>query len=121
MAGIHVIFPPQFRTLMPWQLPLITQNSKKFREGIASIFMGFPGGSVVKNPPTNSGDESSVPGSGRIPREGNGNPLQHSCLEYPMGRGSWWATVHGVTGNLDSSLCFFQSSVSHDVLYIEVK
>ena len=96
VAGIHVIFPPHFRTLMPWQLPLITQNSKKFREGIASIFMGFPGGSVVKNPPTNSGDESSVPGSGRIPIEGNGNPLQHSCLGNPMDRGAWQATVHGV-------------------------
>ena len=48
--------------------------------------MGFPDGSVVKNPPANPGDECSVPGSGRSPGEGNGNPLQYSCLENSMGR-----------------------------------
>ena len=58
---------------------------------------GFPGGSVVKNPPANAGDLGSVPGSGRSPREGNGNPLQYSCLENPMDRESCQATVHGVT------------------------
>ena len=60
---------------------------------------GFPGGSVVKNPPANAGDAGdtgSIPGSGRFPRGGNGNPLQQSCLENPMDRGAWWATVHGV-------------------------
>ena len=41
-------------------------------------------------------DPGSIPGSGRYPGEGNGNPLQYSCLENPMGRGTWWATVHGV-------------------------
>ena len=45
----------------------------------------------------NVGDLGSIPGSGRSPGEGNGNPLQYSCLEIPMGRGTWWATVHGVT------------------------
>ena len=44
---------------------------------------GFPGGSVVKNPPANAGDTGSIPGSGRSPGEGNGNPLQYSCLEIP--------------------------------------
>ena len=58
---------------------------------------GFPGGSVVKNPPANAGDAGSIPGSGRCPEGGNGNPLQHSCLENPMDRGTWWAIVHGVT------------------------
>ena len=61
--------------------------------------MGFPGGSVVKNPPANAadaGDVSSVPGLGRSPGEGNGNPLQYSCLENPMDRGAGQATVHGV-------------------------
>ena len=58
--------------------------------------MDFPGGSVVKNPPANSGDVGSVPGSGRSPGEGNGYPLQYSYLENPMDRGAWWATVHGV-------------------------
>ena len=57
---------------------------------------GFPGGSVVKNLPANAGDVSSIPGSGRSPREGNDNPLQYSCLENPMDRGAWQATVHGV-------------------------
>ena len=44
----------------------------------------------------NAGDLGSIPGSGRSPGEGNGNPLQYSCLENPMDGGAWWATVHGV-------------------------
>ena len=58
---------------------------------------GFPDGSVVKNLPANAGDLSLIPGSERSPGEGNGNPLQCSCLEIPLGRGAWWATVHEVT------------------------
>ena len=57
---------------------------------------GFPGGSVVKNLPTNAGDMGSVPKSGRSPREENSNPLQYSCLGNPMDRGAWWATAHRV-------------------------
>ena len=57
--------------------------------------MSFPGGSVVKNLPANAVDEGSIPGSGRSPGEGNGNPLQYSCLENPMDGGAWWATVRG--------------------------
>ena len=55
---------------------------------------------VVNNAPANAGDltdAGSIPGSGRCPGEGNGNPLQYSCLENPMDRGAWRATVHGVT------------------------
>ena len=51
--------------------------------------MGLPGGTVIKNPPGNAGDEGdagSIPGLGRSPGEGNGNPLQYSCLEHPMDR-----------------------------------
>ena len=59
--------------------------------------MGFPGGSVVKNPPVNAGDVGSITGLGRSPGEGNGNPLQYSCLENPMDRRTWWATAHGVS------------------------
>ena len=59
--------------------------------------IGFPGGSVVKNPPASAGEAGSNPGSGRSPGEGNGNPLQYPCLENPMDRGAWWAAVHGVT------------------------
>ena len=61
--------------------------------------MGFPGDSVVKNLPANAGatgDMGSIPGSGRSPGEGNGNPLQYSCLENPMDRGAWRAIVYGV-------------------------
>ena len=55
---------------------------------------------MVKNPPANAGgirDASSIPGSGRFPGKGHGKPLQYSCLENPMERGGWWATVHRVT------------------------
>ena len=57
---------------------------------------------VVKHPPANArdaGDMDSIPGSGRSPGGGNGNPLQSPCLENSMGRGAWWATVHGVAKN----------------------
>ena len=59
--------------------------------------MGFPGGSVVKNLPANAGDTDLIPGLGRSPGKGNGNPLQYSCLRSPMDRVAWWAAVHGVT------------------------
>ena len=58
--------------------------------------MGFPGGSVVKNLPTNAGDMGSIPGLGRSLGRGHGNSFQYSCLEYPMDRGAWRATVHRV-------------------------
>ena len=61
------------------------------------ISLGLPGGSVVKNPPANAGDTGSITDLGRSPEEGNGNPLQDSCLENPMDRGTYWATVQGVT------------------------
>ena len=62
--------------------------------------MGFSGGPVLKNLPADAGDTgdvSSIPGSGRSSGLGNGNPLQYSCLENSMDRGAWKATVHGVT------------------------
>ena len=62
---------------------------------------GFPGGSVVKNLPTNAGDTGLIPGSGRSPGEGSGHPLQYSCPGNPMDRGAWWSTVRGVTKELD--------------------
>ena len=58
--------------------------------------VGFPGGSEGKVSACNAGDPGSIPGLGRSPGEGNGNPLQYSCLENPMDRGAWQATVHGV-------------------------
>ena len=58
---------------------------------------GFPGGSAIKNLPANIGDTGSTPGSGRSPGERNSSPLQYSCLENPLDREAWRATVHGVT------------------------
>ena len=118
--------------------------------------MGFPGASVVKKKKKihlqfrrHAGDMSSIPGSGRLPREAKGNPLQYSCLGNHMDRGAWWAILHRVAKsrtrlsdftfyhkrgvvcisevidmsprNLDSSLCFIQPSISHEVLCIYVK
>ena len=58
---------------------------------------GLPGGSLVKNLPANAGDAGSIPGSGRSPGVGNGNPLQYSYLRNPTDRSAWRAVVHGVT------------------------
>ena len=60
-----------------------------YRKDCILVFKGFPGGTEVKASACNMGDLGSIPG------EGNGNPLQYSCLENPMDGGAWWATVHG--------------------------
>ena len=65
--------------------------------------MGFPGGSVIKNPPANAGDTGSVLELGRSTGERNGNPLQNSYLGNPLDRGAWWATVHGITKQLNTT------------------
>ena len=57
--------------------------------------MGFPEGSDSKKSPCNVGDLGSIPGSRRSPGEGNGSPVQYSCLENAMDRGAWWATWSG--------------------------
>ena len=59
-------------------------------------YMGFTGGSAVKNLPANARDSGLIPGQRRSPGEGNGNPLQYFCLKNPRNRGAWQATVHGV-------------------------
>ena len=59
--------------------------------------MGFPGGSGGKESTFSAGDPSLIPESGKFPGEGNGNPLQYSCLENSVDREAWRATVHGVT------------------------
>jgi len=66
---------------------------------------GFLGGSVGKESACNAEDPSLIPGSGISPGEGNGNPLQYSCLRNPMHRRAWWATVHG------------EARVEHDLLF----
>ena len=70
-------------------------------------------GSEVKASACSVGDLGSIPGSGRSPGEGNGNPLQYSCLENPMDRGIWWATVHGVTKSR-TRLSDFTYSLTHN-------
>ena len=80
--------------------------------------MDFPGGSEVKASACNVGDLGSIPGLGRSPGEGKGNPLQYSCLENPMDRGAWWATVHGVAKSQTrlsdlTYLIFFWGEISH--------
>ena len=64
---------------------------------------GFPGGSVVKNLPAMQRDTGLIPGSERSPGDGNGNPLQYSCLGNPVDGGSWQPTVHGVAKELDTT------------------
>ena len=73
--------------------------AKKKVDSWSRVRNGFLGGTVVKNPPANAGDvrdADSIPGLGRFPGGGNGNPLQYSCLGNPKDRGAKWATVHGV-------------------------
>ena len=61
-------------------------------EGLVCAHLGFPGDSVVKNPPANAGDLGPIPGSGRSPEEGSGNLLQNSCLGNSMDGGAWRAS-----------------------------
>ena len=69
-------------------LAFLKNRNLKLEEGIL-CFQDFPGGAVVKNSPANAGNQSSIPGSGRSPGEGNGYPLQYACLENLMDRGDW--------------------------------
>ena len=68
-----------------------------------AFIQDFPGGSDGKVSAYNAGDPGLIPGSGRSPGKGNGNPLQYSCLGSLMDRGAWWATVHGVTKESDTT------------------
>ena len=91
LVGPHVIMRTR-----AWFLSLVPAKKKKKPSKVNS----FPGGTVVKNPPANAGDTGDLGlifGLGRSPGEGNGNPLQYSCLGNPMDRGAWQATVHGIT------------------------
>ena len=86
-----------------------------FFNTLSRFIMGFPGGSEVKASASNAGDPGSFPGSGRYPGEGNGNPLQYSCLENPMDGGAWRATVHGSqrVGHDCATSLHFHSQVCH--------
>ena len=76
---------------MPWTIPALDRGPPKHLAAASQVAQ------QVKNPPANAGDLGSIPGSGRSLVGGNGNPLQYPCLENPMDRGAWRATVHGVT------------------------
>ena len=81
----------------------------------AFVHRSFPGGSEVKASACNAGELGSFPGSGRSPGEGNGNSLQYSCLENPMDRGAWWATVHGIAESDTTERLHFHFSLSLDI------
>ena len=87
-SGISYIHP-----LYNQHLFLVSKHSILLQENPT----GFPGDSAVENPPVNAGDVGSIPGLGRSPAEGNGNPLQYSCLGNSMDRGACWASINGVT------------------------
>ena len=74
--------------------PLITSYVRFCFASFFGVFKNFPGGAEIKASARNVGDLGSIPGSGRSSAEGNGNPLQYSCLENPMDGGALWATVH---------------------------
>ena len=86
------------------------------------MILVFPGGSDGKASARNAGDLGSVPGLGRSPGEGNGNPLQYSCLENCMDGGAFWATVHGVTksrtrlSDFTTSMIVVTLNVTHSLL-----
>ena len=78
--------------------------------------MGFPGGSEVKASACNAGDLGSIPELERSPGEGNGNPLQYSCLENPMDGEAWWATVHGVAKSQTRLSDFTFTFLSYNIM-----
>ena len=96
---IYVLFQIYFPYFLYWvELPVLYSRSLLviYYIYIIGYIRGFPGGSVVKNLPANAGDVGWIPGWGRSPEEGNGNPLWDSCLGNSIDRGAWWAAVHDV-------------------------
>ena len=93
----------------------MAQRSLGFK--LVAEFTDFPGGSDGKASVYNAGDLGLIPGLGRSPGEGNGNPLQYSCLENSMDRGAWWATVHGVAKSR-TRLSDFTHSLTHSLTCI---
>ena len=96
-------------SILAWRIPwreepgsygLLSLGLKESDTTERPTLPGFPGGAVVKNLPTSAGDAGDsglISGLGRFCGEGNGKPLQYSCLENAMDRGAWWTIVHGVT------------------------
>ena len=89
------------------------QADSQLQYSLISV-MGFLGGSVVRNSLAKAEDAGLLPESGRSPGNGNGNPLQHSCLGNPVEKGAWWATVHGATKS-QSWLSDWTPTMCHDM------
>ena len=102
-VGCCLVFVIQF--LIPSQkcVEVLITHFYTYFVNCMNVFwiLGFPGGSVVKNPHANAGNVNLISGSGKSADEGNGNPL-YSCLENPVDRGVWWVTVHGVAEETDT-------------------
>ena len=88
---------------------------------LSNVLRGFPGGSDGKESACNVGDPSSNPGLGRSPGEGNGNPLQYSCLENPKDKEAWQATVHGVAKKSDTTKRWTFHFISSFIHYLLIK
>ena len=112
-SSININFYWKIR--VPWKMIDPTAGTRgSIRRTWANIFVplhfvplhverGLPGGPLIKNLPASAGDVGFIPGLGRSPGEGNGNPLQYSCLANPMDRGAWRATVHKITKESDTT------------------
>ena len=88
------------RVAFACRLAVLSVHTAPQRSHIYRVLLapaGFPGGSAGKESACNAGDQGLIPGLGRSPGEGNGNPFQYPCLENPMDRGAWWAIVHQAT------------------------
>ena len=105
----------RFPFTIHWNLFFFNWSIAVLKKKWDIVVWGFPGGSVVKNPPANAGDTGSISELGRSPGEGNGNPLQYSCLENSMDRAAWWATVPGIgydwVANTHTAVTHFQTSI----------
>ena len=86
---------PLRSTFKIFSMHLSTFSARCHIHRLPLLVTGFPGSSVVKDPPANAGDLGSIPGLGRSPGGGHGNPLQYSCVWNPKDRGAWQATVRG--------------------------
>ena len=103
-------------SFLAWRI-LWTEDLGNYRSKNNSF--GFPGDSDSKESSCSAGDSGSIPGSGRSPGEGNGNPLQYSCLENSMDRGAWQATVHGVAELEATEQLYFLSVIQWYTMYVE--
>ena len=95
---LETLYSPQGAPFSPGKLCKLQSMHQIFPIfAISAYHQGFPGGSISKESASNIGHLGLIPGSGKTPGEGNGNPLQYSFLKNPLDRRAWWVTVHGVS------------------------